>query len=169
MAKEIERKFLVDLNKLNDYINKRVADTGELYLHYNFIRQGYILDKNGLVIRIRLVNVSDAILTFKDSKSLIERDEYEMSIDFLSGFKLFGEANNIVVKDRAIVEYKSKKWEIDIFHNDNHGLVIAEIELDNKDEVFDIPPFCTKEVTYDTRYLNSNLGKSPYKNWATEL
>ena len=42
---------------------------------------------------------------------------------------------------------------------------MAEIELQNEDEHFELPPWVTEEVTDDDRYYNANLAVNPYKNW----
>jgi CYTH domain-containing protein len=54
---------------------------------------------------------------------------------------------------------------VDEFHGDNEGLVVAEIELDDENEIFEKPDWLDDEVTSDYRYLNSNLSKSSYKTW----
>jgi CYTH domain-containing protein len=63
------------------------------------------------------------------------------------------------------VDFKRHTWEVDEFHGDNEGLVVAEIELDDKNEIFEKPDWLDNEVTSDYRYLNSNLSKSSYKTW----
>ena len=56
-------------------------------------------------------------------------------------------------------------WEVDEFHGDNEGLIVAEIELDDENEKFEMPPWLGEEVTSDYRYLNSNLAQTPHKIW----
>jgi len=48
-----------------------------------------------------------------------------------------------------------RRWEIDVFHGDNDGLIVAEIELSRESETFEHPPWLGKEVSDD--YFNSNL------------
>jgi adenylate cyclase len=43
---------------------------------------------------------------------------------------------------------------------------MAEIELEQEDQVITIPDWIGEEVTGDERYYNSNLQKSPYKMWS---
>ena len=50
-------------------------------------------------------------------------------------------------------------WEIDVFHEKNEGLVLAEIELSAPDQVFEPPFWLGEEVTDDARYLNVNLAQ----------
>ena len=56
-------------------------------------------------------------------------------------------------------------WEVDEFHGDNEGLVVAEIELSAEEEPFARPAWLGAEVTGDRRYYNSSLTKNPYKDW----
>lgn len=56
----------------------------------------------------------------------------------------------------------ARKWEVDVFHGDNEGLVMAEIELGSEDETFDRPSWLGKEVTGDHRYYNSMLSEHPF-------
>jgi adenylate cyclase len=54
---------------------------------------------------------------------------------------------------------------VDVFHGDNEGLTVAEIELGAEDEAFERPEWLREEVSTDMRYFNCNLAKNPYKNW----
>ena len=56
-------------------------------------------------------------------------------------------------------------WEIDVFHRENDGLIVAEIELSLESETFERPPWLGNEVSDDPRYFNSNLSRNPFKNW----
>ena len=56
-------------------------------------------------------------------------------------------------------------WEVDEFHGDNDGLIVAEIELEDENEPFDKPSWLGEEVTGDPRYYNAMLSRNPYKNW----
>ena len=57
-------------------------------------------------------------------------------------------------------------WEIDVFHGDNDGLTVAEIELPSETTPFEKPAWLGEEVTGDSRYYNSALSTTPYKNWS---
>ena len=56
-------------------------------------------------------------------------------------------------------------WEVDEFHGDNDGLVVAEIELRSEDDEFEKPSWLGEEVTGDRRYYNSMLAKRPFRTW----
>ena len=71
----------------------------------------------------------------------------------------------MIDKTRHYVEFKGHTWEVDKFHGDNEGLVVAEIELDSEDEDFAIPEWIGEEVTPHERYYNMNLTIYPFKDW----
>ncbi len=50
-------------------------------------------------------------------------------------------------------------FEVDVFHDKNEGLIIAEIELSNEEEHFEIPEWLGEEVTGLPQYYNANLIK----------
>ena len=58
-------------------------------------------------------------------------------------------------------------WEVDEFHGDNDGLVMAEVELQSEDEPYVRPAFVGQEVTGDRRYYNGHLSRCPYSTWGT--
>lgn len=155
MAKEIERKFLVDLKKLACSGAKRIAR--------HKITQGYLYDRP-VTVRIR---ISDQLgfLTVKTKAVRLTRGEYEYRIPIRDAKSLIKQCNKVVEKIRIVTKYGGKLWEVDVFTGDNKGLVVAEIELKSENEKFVIPPFCKKEVTFDKKYLNSNLVKRPFKTW----
>jgi adenylate cyclase len=66
---------------------------------------------------------------------------------------------------RKIIDFEGKLWEIDVFHGNNEGLIVAEIELNSIEEYYKIPDWIDCEVTHEDRYFNANLSKNPFKNW----
>jgi adenylate cyclase len=46
-----------------------------------------------------------------------------------------------------------------VFHENNEGLVVAELELSSDDEHFDRPEWLGEEVTGRPQYYNANLIK----------
>lgn len=73
--------------------------------------------------------------------------------------------SRIIHKTRYIIPATSGmlKWEVDEFHGEDEGLIIAEIELPSEDTQFDKPQWLGKEVTQDTTYYNSTLSKTSWK------
>ena len=153
MPLEIERKFLV----ISDaYRNKSQALD---------ITQAYLAITLKIAIRVRIEGIQ-ASLAIKSKVSERINKEYEYSIPLDEARLLMNMSEFLVInKTRHIVEYKEKTWEIDEFHNQNLGLVVAEIELDDENEEFQLPPWIGGEVTSDYRYLNSNLAKNPFSDW----
>jgi adenylate cyclase len=56
-------------------------------------------------------------------------------------------------------------FEVDVFAGENEGLIMAEIELQSEDELFEKPCWLGKEVTNDERYYNAYLSVKPFKTW----
>ncbi len=72
----------------------------------------------------------------------------------------------VIDKNRWLVPAGGKlKFEVDEFHGENEGLVVAEIELPAEDAAFSRPEWLGEEVTGDKRYYNSMLMKTPYTKW----
>jgi adenylate cyclase len=64
-----------------------------------------------------------------------------------------------IEKTRYIVPSGRHKFEVDVFHDKNEGLIIAEIELSSENEQFDKPEWLGEEVTGKPEYYNANLIK----------
>jgi len=71
----------------------------------------------------------------------------------------------IIEKTRHFVTDNAHVWEIDEFDGDNHGLIVAEIELSETGQSFSKPHWLGREVTDDLRYYNNNLAIHPYSEW----
>lgn len=155
MAIEIERKFLVNKEKWN-----ALEKTDKF-----FLRQGYILNDPDKTIRVRITDAS-AFLTIKGRSVGATRPEFEYEIPKEDAVKLLDQFSvSGIEKYRYEIPYKGKLWEVDEFHGDNLGLVVAEIELQSEDEKFELPEWVEKEVTEDVRYYNSNLSVRPFSQW----
>ena len=68
-------------------------------------------------------------------------------------------------KKRYKIPYKGFIWEVDEFLNDNKGLTLAEVELEEENQIFEKPDWAGREVTGEAKYFNSNLTKHPYSKW----
>ncbi len=154
MGREIERKYLL---KNGDW---RSNVTSEIE-----IRQGYLNSTPERIVRIRLQD-EKGIITIKGKTKGITRLEYEYSIPYTDTLELLTLCElPIISKTRYIVIENEKKWEIDIFKEENKGLEVAEIELESEGEKIILPNWIDKEVSQDRRYLNSNLITNPFINW----
>ena len=71
----------------------------------------------------------------------------------------------VIDKTRHYVPYAGHTFEVDVFHGENDGLVLAEVELASENEAIERPEWLGEEVTGDARYYNSMLMKNPYRRW----
>lgn len=155
MGKEIERKYLVDTTKWT-------PQGGGTHF-----KQGYLNSQKERVVRVRIEG-DRARLTIKGVSAGISRSEFEYEIPIEDARILLDSLceQPLIDKHRHREIHGGKTWEIDVFHGDNEGLVVAEIELATEDESFDTPAWALREVSSDPRYFNSNLLKHPFKDWA---
>jgi adenylate cyclase len=154
MGQEIERKFLVDTQLWQP------DGSGVL------IRQGYLSTDKDRVVRVRSAGPR-AYLTIKGPGHISRAEfEYEIPLDdaalMLDRLCLPG----LIEKTRYRQEVAGHMWEIDVFHGDNAGLVVAEIELREEGEIFERPDWALREVSGDPRYFNASLSRAPFKTWA---
>lgn len=153
MAKEIERKFLVKGN-FKSFVKEKVE-----------IKQGYLSIAPERTVRIRIKGES-ACITIKGiaKDSGVTRFEWEKEISLKEAKSLFELCvPGIIEKTRYIIpEGSGLFFEIDEFHGNNKGLLIAEIELPEKDHKFSKPGWLGKEVTGIKKYYNSMLVKNPF-------
>ena len=153
MPLEIERKFLV------------ISEDYQQNSKSVYIKQAYLSADENMAIRVR-IEKNQATINIKSKKSERVNHEYEYIIPMDEAISLIKMSPYpIIEKTRYVVEYKGKAWEVDKFHADNEGLSVAEIELDNENEEFGMPPWLGEEVTADYRYLNSNLAVNPFSKW----
>lgn len=155
MGMEIERKFLV-----GDDAWRTLAGKGCLY------RQGYLANTDKVAIRIRVAG-SEAWLTVKSADAGLSRMEFEYGIPVTDAEALLRElsAGARIEKTRYVVMHEHMKWEIDEFHGENDGLVMAEVELCTEVDDIAIPDWVGEEVTGDKRYYNAELAETPYRQW----
>lgn len=152
---EIERKFLV------------VGDYKAAALTVIPILQGYLSSVPDRNVRVRLSG-DKAYLTIKGAATEdgVSRYEWEKEISPVDARELIKLCEpGVIEKRRYLIPVGKHVYEVDEFHGENEGLVVAEIELAAVDESFDKPQWLGKEVTGDKRYYNSSLMKDPYKNW----
>ncbi len=156
MPQEIERKFLL---KSDDYKEEAYNKT--------HITQGYLSSNAERTVRVRLKG-SQGFITIKGSAndSGISRYEWEKEISVTDVTELLQICEpGVIDKTRYEVKIGKFTFEIDEFHGENQGLVVAEIELSNENDTFDKPIWLGEEVTGDVRYYNSMLMKNPYLKW----
>ena len=158
MATEIERKFLLRDNSWRKLAHK-----------HKDISQGYLANTDKCSVRVRVAG-DKASINIKSMTVDIVRSEYEYPLPVEEAEAILHTlcVQPLICKTRYFVKQQDHLWEIDVFDGDNDGLVIAEIELDSRDEDFSRPDWLGKEVSDDIRYFNISLVKNPYCLWRSE-
>lgn len=154
MGQETERKFLVVGDEWKQ-------GSGILY------RQGYLSTSKERSVRVRRGGTR-GYLTIKGEMIGATRSEYEYEIPVVDADEMLEVLceQPLIKKRRYLVEHAGLTWEIDEFLNENIGLVVAEVELEREDQLIERPTWVGQEVTDDSRYLNANLIRHPYREWA---
>lgn len=122
MAIEIERKYLIDLDKIG------ILKNG------NKIKHGYVSINKNTVVWVRVKN-DKGYLIIKGSNNEVSRLEFKYEVPLVElNERLDKLCQKIIInKIRSIINLDKDIWEIDVFYGDNEGLVVSEIEL--KDEM----------------------------------
>lgn len=145
---EIERKYLIDSlpEHLDDFPHKE-------------LEQAYLCTNP--VVRVRREG-EEYVLTYK-SGGLMVREEYNLPLNQEAYEHLLKKADGIVIsKTRYILPEKDRlRIELDVFHGKHDGLILAEVEFPTKEaaNAYCPPEWFGEDVTYSTKYHNSNLSK----------
>ncbi len=150
MALEIERKFLVDAEKI-----AALNLTGGAK-----ISQGYLSTEPARTVRVRTKN-NRGFLSVKTANVGIVRNEFEYEIPHADAVELLKIAAPFVLsKTRCKVEHAGHIWEVDFFEGRHEGLILAEVELESAEEKVELPDWILAEVSGDPRYYNSHLAQN---------
>lgn len=155
MAVEIEHKFLVNGDSW-----KNDADAGTFY------RQGYLASTADSGIRVS-IDGEHASLTIKKAQSARRRLEFEYAIPKSDAEEMLTLlcAQNQLEKTRYRIPFAGHVWEVDVFSGLNSGLVVAEVELEREDELFELPAWVGEDVSEDERFYAMNLARTPFTTW----
>jgi len=155
LLQEIERKFLV----CGDFLPFAIK---------NFrITQAYLSSVPERTVRVRITG-ERAFITVKGkgNETGASRFEWEKEICVSDAENLLAICEKGQIdKTRYLVPAGAHIYEVDVFHGENEGLIIAEIELGAEDEIFEKPAWLGEEVTGDAKYYNAALSKKPFKRW----
>jgi len=153
---ETERKFLV----LDEGYKAQAVKAYR-------IKQGYIAHDGGNTVRVRIRDAQGFLTIKGPSLDGLSRKEWEKEIPLQDAEDLFLLCHGgSIDKTRYLVPAgEGRFFEVDEFHGDNEGLVMAEIELSQAGESFPRPSWLGAEVSGDKRYYNSYLTRCPFKNW----
>ncbi len=156
MAIETERKFLVNSDDFKMLTSKVTC-----------IKQGYLSSHPSRSVRIRIKGEKAFITVKGESKTAgTERFEWEKEIDPAEAEELLKICEpGVIIKNRYEVNNAPFVFEVDEFLEENNGLIVAEIELENENDDFHKPYWIGKEVTGDIKYYNSMLIKNPFTKW----
>ena len=156
MPQEIERKFLV---KNNDFKNESFQESK--------IIQGFLSSVPERTVRIRIKG-DKGFITVKGigNASGTTRFEWEKEISVEDATNLLKISEpGVIDKTRYYIKSRNHTYEVDVFHGENEGLIIAEVELSSELEDFKKPSWLGMEVTGEQKYYNAALNNNPYKNW----
>ena len=154
MPREIERKFLLK----SDAWRTEVRRSRQM-------SQGYLASGGRASVRVRIAGEA-AWLNIKIGAMVASRQEYEYAVPLNEAQELLDAVEGpLIEKTRHYVEQGGATFEIDEFHGDNAGLIVAEIELEREDAPFPRPPWLGAEVTQLRRYYNVCLVTHPYRAW----
>lgn len=154
MPREIERKFLLKNDAWRALVERSRRMT-----------QGYLASGGPVSVRVRVAG-DEAWLNMKAGGLVASRQEYEYPIPVDEARELLALAEGpLIDKTRHYVPHGELEWEIDEFHGDNAGLVVAELELTREGQEFSRPQWLGTEVTELRRYYNVCLVQHPYRAW----
>jgi adenylate cyclase len=144
---EIERKFLV----AHDGWKKHI-------IRHSQIRDGLIASNNGNKARVRIAD-DKATITLKSRRIGMVRTEFQYAIPCADAEEILRTMcdGNVLSKVRHFVMHKDATWQVDVYDDVLKDIVIAEIELTQPDQDFQIPDWVGAEVTDDPKYRKVNM------------
>jgi adenylate cyclase len=125
---------------------------------YSKIRDGLIASNNGNKARVRIAD-DKATIALKSRRMGMVRTEFEYAIPCADAEEILRTMcdGNVLNKVRHFVIHKDATWHVDVYDDILKGIVIAEIELTQPDQVLQIPDWVGAEVTDDPRYRKVNM------------
>lgn len=156
MPTEIERKFLVQSQTWMPSVIKSER-----------LRDGLVAFGNGHKVRVRCY-ADRATLTIKSVGQSLTRAEFEYEIPLQDAEELLQHHCGVyrLDKTRHHVPHGSHLWVVDVYDGILLGKIIAEIELNEETETFELPDWIGREITQDPEFkklgmLTRALGRSP--------
>ena len=164
--REIERKFLIKFPTSWENLSELFEDL----LDIKRIQQTYLKPKGddpAARVRKTIEGLSNDLKTVyhynqkKPIETAVEQ-ELEKEITEKQYHQYLEEpypGKGELEKTRYVFNYHDQTFELDIFKGKLKGLAILEIELKNKDDKVELPPFLKveKEITGDKKYNNFEL------------
>ena len=161
MGIEIERKFLL----VND--DWRTAAHAVVPLAQGYLNDLHTVDSGAMNTSVRVrIEGEQARLNIKSRELGASRQEFDYLIPMDDARGMLALCvGGMIDKRRHLLTHAGHLWEIDEFLGDNAGLVVAEIELEHEDEIFERPAWLGAEATHAARYYNLALASRPYRQW----
>lgn len=158
MSVETEVKYLVADNW------KESLTGGEIKSVSN-IKQGYLSTDPERTVRVRLLTqnqTSEAFITIKGKRNGLSCPEYEYRVPFEDGLQLIAMCSNVIDKTRhVVVTEQDQRWEVDVFHGLNDGLILGEMEFEGEENApMFVPEWAVEDVSFDHRYTNAQLSSN---------
>jgi CYTH domain-containing protein len=147
MAKEIERRFLVEGTAWRDSVHAASS-----------LEQFYLAGADDRSVRIRIADEATATLTLKFGGQALSRDEFEYPVPLAEAEEMRAFAvGNIIAKTRHRVDVAGYVYEVDVFRGALAGLIIAELETPDHVADAKLPDWLGREVTGEQEYYNAVL------------
>lgn len=133
-----------------------------------------ISDLVGPVVRLRTTYTPTGeisyYLTLKGKRVDNSCPEFEYTIENPDCARLIRTAaTSSITKTRCSVPYKGQVFEVDVFENENVGLVIAEVELESEDQAYEKPAWLGQRIPsvfdLDKKLSNYALSTNPISSW----
>jgi len=163
---EIERKFLVKFPTSWSVLSEMFDNLVDV----KRISQTYLTpEEDEPAARVRktvegLTGDTETVYHFNQKKPVDTgvHEETEREITRAQYEKLLKKSNPDKVpveKTRFVFKYNDQVFELDVFKGPLKGLAILEIELEDKNDTVELPPFLkvVKEVTKDKKFTNFSL------------
>ena len=154
MAIEIERKFLVK------------GDFSPFSTKKERIIQAYLSVDPERTVRVRIKG-EKAFLTIKGAGNAngFSHLEFEYPIPVEDAEKMLALAvSGKIDKERYCIPDGNHIYEVDVFHGNHEGLIIAELELSSENEPFHRPDWLGEEVTGNVCYYNAYLATHSFND-----
>jgi adenylate cyclase len=169
---EIERKYIVLQDAWRSF---PIQESIGIYQGYLTAPTMDVDDGNKATVRVRLINhANTAYVTVKGrGEDDISRAEFEYAIphqdarymlEHLCGGRVVKKTRHVILADESM---PGLKWEVDEFHGENHGLVVAEIEIPDPNYSVSCPIWIKGEATKAEykRLSNFQLAVRPFAVW----
>jgi len=149
MAKEVERKFLVAGDAWRGASASSVR-----------IEQFYLALEEGRSVRMRIKDGTSAVVTLKFGSDARVRDEFEfpVPIEDAREMQVFA-IGQIIDKTRYRVPHGGHIFEVDQFHGELTGFMLAELETSDEMPDSALPSWLGREVTGEPGYYNASLAR----------